>query len=114
MTEPNAPLQTSNPLDQVDIDIKRLQRLRILQKVNRQSPLAISETRLQNQLRIEDKDLGFTKDIVRQHLAYLHDLNFVRVEVSEDNWAVIICAAGTDYLDGLGEDREGVARPRGA
>jgi len=94
----------------IDTQLKRIQRLRLLQKINSHDPDPVSDQGLFNVLMREDTDLGFTKRIIRQHLSYLHELGFVRVEKDEAAWAATIRPFGVDYLDGLREDQEGIAR----
>lgn len=89
---------------------KKLRRLRILQALQLNYPQPITE-KLVAQTLSEESDLHLTTITLRQELDYLHELNLLRREVEDDVWCAKLLPLGVDYLDGLGDDLNGVARP---
>ena len=90
---------------------KRLQRLRVLQTLNLARPSSMGDGLVKSAL-IDDVDLDFTHASIRNSFDYLEMRGFVEIlQKGKDVWVAKITADGVDYLDGLGKDVEGVARP---
>lgn len=98
-------------LKNVETQRHRLRRLRILQTLQLNRPNAMGDGLIRQVLK-SDIDLAFTQSTIRKGLEYLEGRKLVTIE-SQDGalWIVKISADGIDYLDGLGDDIDGVARP---
>ena len=98
-------------LSDLETKRKRLQRLRVLQALNLNRPDPLGDGLIKSLLK-DDVDLAFTQGNIRNSIDYLEMRQFVKILSRRDDvWTVCITADGVDYLDGLGEDVEGVARP---
>jgi hypothetical protein len=93
-----------------EVSRKKLRRLRILQALQLNYPSPVTE-KLVSQTLSDESDLHLTTIAMRQELDYLHELNLIRREVEDDVWCAKLLPLGVDYLDGLGYDLNGVARP---
>ncbi|MDD2815417.1 MAG: hypothetical protein PHP00_06715 [Thiotrichaceae bacterium] len=93
-----------------EVSRKKLRRLRILQALQLNYPQPITE-KLVSQTLSDESDLHLTTIAMRQELDYLHELSLIRREVEDDVWCAKLLPMGVDYLDGLGDDLNGVARP---
>lgn len=93
-----------------EVTRKKLRRLRILQALQLNYPQPITE-KLVAQTLSDESDLHLTTITMRQELDYLHELNLIRKETVDDVWCAKLLPDGVDYLDGLGDDLNGVARP---
>lgn len=90
----------------------RLRRLRILQVLQMNRPDPVGDGMLNSVLQ-DDTDLAFTKPTVRKAVEYLSGRGLVEVLSKEnDRWMIKLTPNGIDYVDGFGDDIEGVARPQ--
>ena len=96
----------------------RMKRLRILQVLEQVRPEPIGHGMILKVLE-DETDLALTSVSVKQALDYLQQRNLVVITSKANStvdglgpWMAKISADGIDYLDGLGDDIAGVARPQ--
>ena len=98
-------------LQQLDLERKRLQRMRVLQTLYNNRPNTTGDGLLRQALK-HDIDLGFTHNSIRKSLDYLEQRKLVEITDRTDQaWMAKITADGIDHIDGIGPDVPGVAKP---
>jgi hypothetical protein len=94
-------------------ELKRLavMRCRVLQLLKRFDPEPVLDSRAVTELSITDADLDFDVTGVRKAFKYLSGHGLASAERQGNQWAAQISSTGIDYLYGVGNVLDGVARP---
>lgn len=98
-------------IDKIEANRKRLRRLRVLQTLQYGRPEPMGDGLCNTSLKGE-VDLGMTVARIRIIFDYLEQRGLLIIVSRDSNaWIAKITADGVDYLDGMGDDLDGVARP---